>query len=121
MENITQIKGRGPKTIKSSVVVKCWSLKKLTLKRWEKSFCFKERSSSYVRENKKKNKPKPRNPTKLKKEETKTTKEEDKMPKTPGLGKIIPTLTLKLCATSSPGAEERNCAFWKPEGLKIQN
>lgn len=51
----------------------------------------------------------------------KSSKEEDKTLTTPVLGKIIPTLPLKLCVTWSPGEQERNCTFWKLEGLKIQN
>lgn len=44
---MTEIKNRWPKTIKSSLVVKCWSLKKLTVMRWEKSaFALREGAAS---------------------------------------------------------------------------
>jgi len=37
LEGVTQIKSRGSRTINSSVTVKCWSLKKLNVKSWEKT------------------------------------------------------------------------------------
>lgn len=83
-------------------------------------FGFNGKSSSYVKENKKKNESKKSNQTKEKRNKE-TTKEEDKTLMTPGLGKIISTFPFKLCATWSPGAEERNCTFWKAKGFKMQD
>lgn len=82
-------------------------------------FCLNGKSSSYVKE-KNKNESKKSNQTKEKRNEE-TTKEEDKTLTTPGLGKIISTFPLKLCATWSPGAEGRNSTFWKAKGFKMQD